>query len=245
MALIAAVLPLLFALSAFIQPSGDRFWGSQGRSWRKEVGAHRPSVEQAAQIKAIIDRFKAIDPQISDFHWCYVVDEAKPNSAVRGRALIVTSGLLECPDPSGAFGHEQNHLSSFDGILTLALVRLGLWGDVFASFVGEEIFRELDWPVAVGVEVLRWTVCLAGGKWAISALSWFWTPFWRSRERAADAKAASLGVATSLADHLEEVAKPRARPQRYRFFNPFEHDPPDLRIEYLRARARGEVELDS
>jgi Zn-dependent protease with chaperone function len=226
--------PLIFSLATFVVPG-------QGRLWRKTVGAHRASTEQVEQLRRIVDGFEAIDPRVGMPSWCYVLDWPAPLAFVRGRALIVSTGLLECEGLAAVLAHELAHLISFDGVLTAAASRLGLWDDLLAPSEEEQLRHELEWWIALPIEAVRWTVRIAGAKWVLSATNWLWAPFWRSRERAADEYAASLGQAAALADHLEDVEKPRSRPQRYRFFNPFDHDPPDLRIEYLRAYARGEL----
>jgi Zn-dependent protease with chaperone function len=227
-----AALPLLFSLAAFC----DR---SQGRLWRKRVGAHRASAEQQELIGRIVSRFEEIDARVKLPSWCYVVDWPRPVAFVRGRALVVSTGLLECEGLSGVLAHELGHLVSFDGVLTAALCRLGLWGDPFAPPDDDRVVDESGWLAALVVETVRWTICVGGAQWVLRVTNWLWAPYWRSRERAADDYAASLGQAAILADHLEEVEKPCSRPQRYWFLNPFEHDPPDLRIERLRSHARG------
>jgi Zn-dependent protease with chaperone function len=229
-----AIAPLVLSLATFVVPG-------QGRLWRKAVGAHRASAEQVEQLERIVDGFAALDPRAGMPTWCYVLDWPAPLAFVRGRALIVSTGLLECEGLVAVLAHELAHLISFDGVLTAAVSRLGLWGDLLAPSEEEQFRRELEWWIALPIEAVRWTVRIAGAKWVLSATNWLWAPFWRSRERVADEYAAALGQAAALADHLEDVEKPRSRPQRYRFFNPFDHDPPDLRIEYLRAYARGEL----
>jgi Zn-dependent protease with chaperone function len=122
--------------------------------------------------------------------------------------------------------------------LTAALDRLGLWEDAL-GLAGEAEFGEDGWMVALLWGLARGLAWVAGASWCLGLTRPMWMAFWRSRERAADAFAAELGQAEPLAVHLEAVEKPRERPRRYRFFDPYGHEPVALRVERLRVLARG------
>jgi Zn-dependent protease with chaperone function len=229
---IFATAPLAISLAAFVVPSREPLW----RRW---LGARPASAEEMEALKPLVSTFAALDRRCARCFRCYVVDSQPPFAFVRGRVLVVSTGLLRCVGLPGALAHELGHLVSWDGLLTAAVDRLGLWGDVFAPLPEQDVGRELEWWVALTVEAIRWSVRIAGAGWVFALVNPLWAAFWRSRERAADAYAARLGQAALLADHLEEVEQPRARPRRYRFFDPYDHEPVALRIEHLRALARG------
>jgi Zn-dependent protease with chaperone function len=226
---IAAVSPLLFSLAAFVVPSSEALW-------RRSVGARPASAEEMQQLQPLISIFSALDPRCARRFRCRVVDSPRPEAFVRGRLLVVTTGLLRCMGLPGVLAHELSHLVSWDGLLTVALGRLGLWGDPLGSPGVYEV--SVGWFAALVWGSTRWLVRIAGTGWVFACTGPLWVAFWRARERAADAYAARLGQAELLADHLEKVVHPQDRPRRYRYFDPYDHDPTALRVERLRAMAR-------
>jgi Zn-dependent protease with chaperone function len=228
---IFAAAPLAFSLAAFVVPSREPLW----RRW---VGARPASAEEIELIDSIVSVFGEVDPRCMRGFRCYVLDLPRPQAFVRGQVPVVSTGLLRCEGLPGALGHELGHLVSWDGSLTAAVDRLGLWGDPLGPPEGGYGERVV-WSAAFLWGTVRWSVRIAGAGWVFAFVDPLWAAFWRSRERAADAYAARLGQAEVLADHLEEVEQPWERPRRYRFVDPYDHEPVALRIERLRALARG------
>ena len=228
---IFAAAPLAFSLAAFVVPSREPLW----RRW---VGARPASAEEMALLEPIVSTFRSLDPRVGRRFWCYVLDSPRPQAFVRGRVPVVSTGLLRCGGLPGPLAHELGHLVSWDGLLTAAVDRLGLWGDPMGPPEGG-YGEQVVWSASLLWGTARWLVRIAGAGWVFAFVDPLWAAFWRSRERAADAYAARLGQAEVLADHLEEVEQPRERPRRYRFFDPYDHEPVALRIERLRALGRG------
>lgn len=225
-----ATVPLAFSLAALVVPGRETFW----RRW---VGARPASAGEIELVAPIVAAFKSLDRRCGGRFRCYVVDSPAPFAFVRGRVLVVSTGLLDCVGLAGVLAHEFGHLVSWDGRLTAALDRLGLWGDVLGLSGGAE-FGDDGWGVAVVWGVVRALVWLAGASWCLRVMRAPLAAFWRSRERAADAFAVELRQGEVLADHLEMVEKPRERLRRYRFLDRREHDPVALRVERLRALVR-------
>ena len=174
----------------------------------------------------------------------FVLDDPLPAAAVRGRAVILSRGLLESESLAAVLAHELGHVDSLDSRLTEALNRLRLWGDPLAP-----VPLEHDGSAGVGFDgdsrgrlswgLMRWSLRLAGGSCAQSLLSPLWAAYWRSREYAADAYAASLGQAEDLARHLGDQELPFDAPQSGLLHNRFEHPPVALRVERLLASVAG------
>jgi Zn-dependent protease with chaperone function len=171
----------------------------------------------------------------------WVFDSDLPGAAVRGRAWVVTRGLLDCDGLAAVLGHERAHLRAFDARLTEALERLGFWRDPLglpeeALEPGEGVAVILIWTV------LRVLVALAGcrpTRWLLSPL---WAMHWRACEYRADAHAASLGVGEDLIAHLEEFEQVLDRPQLGLLRGSYEHPPVALRISRLRKLLDAEEE---
>lgn len=227
---LAAVGPLAFSLAAFAVPGREPFW-------RRRLGTRPASAEEVELLEPIVSGFRLLDPRAGRRFRCYVLDSPWPQAFVRGGVLVVSTGLLRCVGLPGVLAHELSHLVSWDGVLTVAVDRLGLWGDPFGP-PRDGYEERVIWTAALVWWLLRWLIRVGGGAWALTLTRPLWAAFWRSRERAADAYAARLGQGELLAEHLEEVEEPRERPRCYRFFDPYEHEPVALRIERLRALAR-------
>src|SRR5680860_1244460 len=186
--------------------------------WRRRLGARRPSTEEAMAIDDAQAVLRSVDPSLPEAGDVYVLDDPLPASAARGRTVILSRGLLESDAVPAVYAHELGHRRSLDARLTEALERLELWGDplgpiepqrgVEATAGGEERSGGLLLGGA------RWALRLAGGGCAEGLLRPLWAAYWRDREYAADAHAASLGQAEDLARHLTEQELPFDPPPR-------------------------------
>ena len=234
----AAFAPLAWSLLGLLFPG-------RGGLWSRRLGARRASADEATAIDAAIELLRASDPTLLDPRAVYVLDDPLPLAAARGEAVLLSRGLLEFDSLPAALAHELGHIDSLDGRLTEALERLALWGDPLAppgpQRRGEE---RIDSPAREGgllLGCIRWLLRAAGGTLAQDLLSPLWASYWRAREYAADAYAASLGQATDLARHLCEQELPFDVPRRRFPLNRAEHPPVALRIERLQAVAGAEV----
>ena len=235
LAWIGALAPLAYSLAAFARPG-------RGRLWRLRLGARRPSAEEREVFLTALDLLRSHQSQLTDAARFYVLDDPLPAAAVRGRALILTRGLLESESLSAVLAHELGHAHSLDGRLTEALQRLRLWADPLgppnrhgapppADDFKPEPERSLPWSF------LRLLTRLAAGGVAERLFAPLWAAYWRSREYAADAYAASLGQAEDLARHLSDFEQPFDAPQPGLLFKPAQHPPVAHRIERLRAHS--------
>src|SRR5262249_29623527 len=101
----------------------------QGRLWRLRLGARRASAVEEETLQAAFQVLAPADLELSSRSSLYVLDDPLPSAAVRGRALILSRGLLESSSRAAVLAHELGHVRSFDGRLTESLARLVLWGD--------------------------------------------------------------------------------------------------------------------
>jgi Zn-dependent protease with chaperone function len=154
-------------------------------------------------------------------------------------ALLLSRGLLESDATPAVYAHELSHSRSLDARLTEALERLELWGDPLAPIEAqrgvEAPRRGADRSGGLLLGCARWALRLAGGGCAESVLRPLWCAYWRHREYAADAYAASLGQAEDLVRYLAEQELPFDPPQRRLLFNRAEHPPVAFRIARLSA----------
>lgn len=231
LAWISALAPLVYSTLGLVLPG-------QGRLWRARLGARRTSLGERDRLLTALELLRAHLPRLNDKVRYYVLDDPLPGAGVRGRALILTRGLIESESLAPVVAHELGHIHSFDGRLTEALQRLAVWPDPLgpskhhgAPRPSDEFSREpersLPWSC------LRLLLRLAGGGVAEQVLSPLWSAYWRTREYAADAYAASLGQAEDLARHLEDFEQPFDAPRPGLIFNAAAHPPIALRIERL------------
>ncbi len=236
LAWIAALAPLAWSLLALARPG-------RGWVWRRRLGARDPSAEEATVVDDALEMLRAVDPSLPEASDVYVLDDPLPAAATRGRALLLSRGLLESDATPAVYAHELGHRRSLDARLTEALERLELWGDPLAPIEpqrGVEVPRrgaERSGGLLLGCA--RWALRLAGGGCAEAVLRPLWCAYWRHREYAADAYAASLGQAEDLARHLAEQELPFDPPQRRLLFNRAEHPPVAFRIARLSAIPSG------
>ncbi len=230
-ACIVALAPLAWSVVALLVPG-------RGRLWSRRLGARRPSDDEARAIEDADGLMRAIDPSLP-LPPTYVLDDPLPAGAARGRALLLTRGLLETADAAAVYAHELGHLRSLDARLTEALDRLELWGDPLGPLDTrqgpEEVDPDDEHPRGILLGCLRWLICLAGGGCAEALLRPLWAAYWRSREYAADANAAKLGQGEDLARHLADNELPFDPPQRRFLLSRSEHPPVAHRIERLTA----------
>ncbi|MBK5218879.1 MAG: M48 family metalloprotease [Thermoleophilia bacterium] len=230
LAWVAALAPIAWSLAGLALPGRGRVWG-------RRLGARRPSSEEVDALADALETLRCTEPNLPGAAEFLVLDDPLPGAAVRGRALILSRGLLDHTESLPAvLAHELGHADTLDGRLTEALERLALWGDPLASVrceAGGEGELHDDPRGGLLWGLLRWTLRLAGGSFAQQLLTPLWAAHWRAREYAADDYAASLGQAEDLAGYLADQEQPFDAPQRGLFFNPAEHPPVALRIERL------------
>jgi Zn-dependent protease with chaperone function len=234
-ALAVAFAPLAWSVLGLLSPG-------RGSVWRRRLGARRASAEEALCIRDAIETLRGNDPDLPEPAALCILDEPLPAAAVRGRALILSRALLDFDSLAPVLAHELGHANTLDGRLTEALERLELWGDPLGPLRsergGEESFETRD-EGGFLLGCARWALRLAGGGCAEWLLSPLWAAYWRSREHAADAYAASLGQAEDLARHLTDYELPFDAPQPHLLFNRAQHPPVALRIERLLASFEG------
>jgi Zn-dependent protease with chaperone function len=234
---IAALAPLAWSALALLRPGG-------GWIWRRRLGARRPTADEALAIGDAQSMLRAVDPSVPEAE-VHVLDDPLPAALVRGRSIVLSRGLLESDATPAVYAHELGHIRSLDARLTEALERLELWGDPLGPIEprrGVEAPRSRrDNSGGLLLGLARWALCIAGGGCAESLLRPLWSAYWRHREHAADAYAASLGQAEDLARHLAEQELPFDPPQRRLLLNRAEHPPVALRIERLLATPGGGV----
>jgi Zn-dependent protease with chaperone function len=231
----AALSPLAWSLLGVL-------WPGRGWMWRRRLGARRPSAAEAMAIEDAQQMLCPLDPGLPQPS-AYVLDDPLPAGAARGRAVLLSRGLLESDSMPAVYAHELGHSRSLDARLTEALERLELWGDPLGPL---EPQRGVDPPPAAAARsgglllgCARWALRLAGGGCAELVLRPLWCAYWRRREYAADAYAASLGQAEELARYLAEQELPFDPPQRRLLLNRAEHPPVALRIERLLPQLEG------
>jgi Zn-dependent protease with chaperone function len=230
-ALLVAFAPLAWSVLGLLSPG-------RGSVWRRRLGARRPTTDEAMAIREAIETLRGNAPDLPGPSRYYVLDDPLPGAAVRGRSVVLNRGLLESDSLAAVLAHEFGHAGSLDGRLTEALERLELWGDPLGPLHGERGGEGRIEPTADGGFLLgcaRWALRLAGGGCTERLLAPLWAAYWRSREHAADAYAASLGQAEELARHLTDYELPLDPPQLRLLFNRADHPPVALRIERLLA----------
>ena len=231
LAWIVALAPLAWSVLGLVRPGG-------GWAWRRRIGARRPTVDEALAISDAQAMLCGADPSLLETEQVYVLDDPLPAGAARGRSVILSRGLLESDAVPAVLAHELGHARSLDARLTEALQRFELWGDPLGPV---EPQRGVDVPPVeeqrggLLLGAIRWLLRLAGGGCAEALLHPLWAAYWRSREYAADAHAASLGQAEDLARHLADQELPFDPPQRRFLLNRAEHPPVAHRIERLLA----------
>ena len=231
LASVAAIAPLVHSALGLALPG-------QGRLWRLRLGARCPTTSEREALLAALELLSAHEPRLVDSTCFYILDDPLPTAAARGRALIITRGLIESESLPAVLAHELAHAGSFDGRLTEALQRLTLWSDPLGPPKRQGAPQPPDDFKPTPESSLPWSCSrlllrLAGGGVAVRLLAPLWAPYWRSREYAADAYAASLGMGEDLARHLNDFEQPFDVPRPGLLFNPAEHPPVAHRIERL------------
>jgi Zn-dependent protease with chaperone function len=210
--------PLVLSLATLVYP-----WG--GWWWQQSKGGRSPSRRERLLYE---DALRALRRARLDFaepaRW-FVLDVPYANAAVYGNALMVTRGLLECPELQAVLAHELGHLNSLDGRLTAAVVRLStpprrrLWFP----------FKTIGLLVSGGAAV--WVMLLP------------WAAYWRRREYEADRFAASLGEAEPLMRFLEDGALQRDLPVPFPWLTERDHPSTEHRIDRLIGEGSHEADI--
>jgi heat shock protein HtpX len=234
LAWIVALAPLAWSALGLVRPGS-------GWIWRRRLGARRPTAEEALAIEDACQILRSGNPGLRETGDVYVLDDPLPAAAARGCNVIFSRGLLETDSVPAVYAHELGHADSLDARLTEALDRLELWGDPLGparprcGVEAPPVADEGSDGLLLGCA--RWALRLAGGGCAEAVLRPLWCAYWRRREYAADAYAASLGQGEDLARYLTELELPFDPPQRRLLFNRAEHPPVAFRIERLRRLA--------
>ena len=175
--------PLALSLATLVLPLG-------GWLWQQQSGGRSPSERERLIYEDALSILRRRDADLRPPRRWFVLDDALPNAAA-----YADSGLLDGGSLEPVLAHELGHLNSSDSRVAAALHRMTLpprretEGCLFAIFG-----------------------FLISGAFPLYMLRAPWSAYWRSREFAADAYAASLGQARALARFLE--------------FNGLEHDVP-------------------
>ena len=212
-----------------------------GFVWTRRIGARRPSAEEAGLIDDAQRLLRAVNPSLPEARAVYLLDDPIPAGAARGRSVVLSRGLLETDSVAPVLAHELGHTGSLDGRLTEALDRLELWGepagpaDPRTEAAGQPTGEQRGGLFA---SLIRLIARLAAGGCAARLLAPLWSAYWRGREYAADAYAASLGQGDDLARHLADIELALDFPHRRFPFDLAEHPPVALRIERLTAARR-------
>jgi Zn-dependent protease with chaperone function len=226
----SALAPLVWSLLGLVLPT-------RGAAWRRRLGGRHPSAHEIEALDDAMSLLRAADPTVPPPESWFVVDDPQVSAAVRGRATVLSRGLIDSEALACILAHELGHTDSLDGRLTEALNRMVLWGDPLAPppppDEGDPGFKP---PRGVLVRALRWILRLAGGSIAHQLLAPLWAAHWRSREFAADAYAASLGQGEDLARYLGEQEMPFDGPVPHLLFSPALHPPIAHRVERLSSQ---------
>lgn len=231
LAWIGALAPLAHSLLALVLPG-------RGRIWSRRLGARRPSAEERAAVDDALSLLEEANPGSHPKPTVYVLDNPLPVAAVRGRALLISHSLIDSDTLVPVLAHELGHLNSLDGRLTEALQRLAIWPESPSPAQGGHHRKdgvEVDHgaPGALLWACLRGTLRIGAGGVGQRVLQPLWAAYWRYREFAADAHAASLGQAEDLAQHLTDYELPFEGPRHRLLFDRTEHPSVALRIERL------------
>jgi Zn-dependent protease with chaperone function len=240
LAYVAGLAPLAWSVLALLRPG-------RGGGWRWRLGARSPTVDEQIAIDDADAILRSLYPDLPE-PTVHVLDDPLPAAAARGRAVLISRGLLDSDCLPAVYAHELGHSRSLDARLTEALDRFELWDDPLAPAPREPRGKSGPEPPEQGTLLLglfRWTLRLAGGGCAESLLTPLWAAYWRRREYAADAYAAALGQGPDLARHLAEHELPLDNPQRRLLLNRAEHPPVALRIERLEHPARNGIEVSN
>jgi len=234
LAWVASLAPIAWSLAGLLRPG-------QGWVWGRRLGARRPSASEGEALAEAMALLRGTDPGLPGPTAWLVLDDPLPSAAVRGTTVLLSRALLESESLPPVLAHELGHADSLDGRLTEALNRLTLWEDPLApprpERGGGDGVRSHEEPRgALLWGLIRWALRLAGGSCAQGLLRPLWATYWRSREYAADAYAASLGQAEDLARHLADFEQPFDAPQPGLLFKADSHPPVALRIERLLER---------
>jgi Zn-dependent protease with chaperone function len=234
LAWIAALAPLAWSALSLVRPGN-------GWIWRRRLGVRRPTASETLAIEDACQILRSGNPRLRETGDVYVLDDPLSAAAARGCNVIFSRGLLETDSVPAVYAHELGHTNSLDARLTEALERLELWGEPLGPVEPQRgveappVADERSGGLLLGCA--RWALRLTGGGCAEAVLRPLWCAYWRRREYAADAYAASLGQAEDLACYLTEQELPFDPPQRRLLFNRAEHPPVAFRIERLRRLA--------
>jgi Zn-dependent protease with chaperone function len=232
----AAFAPLAWSVVAFAAPG-------RGRVWSRRLGARGPSRMERDAIDDSLRILGCGADQHASRPCVYVLDEPLASATVRGRALVVSRGLLGHEGLPAVLAHELGHLGSLDGALSEALNRLCLVPPPLAqpapAASAEKQLAEEGGDFSAGFlrRALRLLLRLGAGGVGQRALAPLWAAHWRRREHAADAHAAALGQGEQLARYLAEEEMPFDVPVPHLLASPALHPPTALRVDRLLGEA--------
>lgn len=186
-----------------------------GWLWQAACGGRTPSAREQASYEHALHGLLAGNPRVRRPRRWFVTDENDLQAAVYADTLMITRGLLASPCLVPVLAHELGHINTSDAALAAALHRLTT-----------PPRRQLALP-------WRMISFFATGE----ATSWLlrlpWAHYWRQREFAADAYAASLGQGQVLADFLQANALEHDLPVPFRWLSEHSHPSTEHRIERL------------
>jgi hypothetical protein len=220
------VAPVLFSLATFVLPGGFFLR-------RFALGAREPSYRERQTVNGVIDELEAAaQGKLKLPRTFYVIDKLSREAQVIGTTLYLTRGALTSSYLAALVAHSLGHVKSIDGRLILALRRLVLFpiyllsrsfGQVApgAISLGAGAGSGAGCVVGAFVWLFGMLLSLAGGGFGLWALNLSWAWFWKQREYAADAYAATLGQQGNLSRYLEELASGGAREASFDVATPF------------------------
>jgi len=237
----AALGPLLWSLLALA-------WPGSGALWRWRTGGRAPSERERDAYEAALEDLAAAGEGVRAPRSWFVLDDAEPHAAIRGRCVMVSRGLLYTPELEGVLAHELGHLNSLDGRLTEALGRLAAWRDPLGPGMGYaeyatagrgDLLHYAGWGLVRGAG--RLVFHAVGGGLSLFLLRPVWSAYWRGREYAADRFAADLGAGEDLARFLEHHGLFFDVPVPFLMLSDRAHPPVELRLDRLRDAESSEA----
>lgn len=219
--------PLIWSVTTF-------WWPGKGESWRKVIGADEPSPEAMGLVKIAARKLGPEAMHLISGVEVYIFNSQDLFAFSRGRALVISQGLLDSPFLAAVLAHELSHFRTWDALLTQALSRLVLWVDPYRhdEKCGERSPKQLAF-------LKRWYFRVAGGYLMLNLwpLRGLWASNLRKREAIADAYAVKCGQGFNLAELLELCEKHREVPNPHWLVDMRLHLPVQHRISNLREMA--------
>ena len=207
--------PLALSLATLVYPSGG-WWFEQSQ------GGRRPSERERIVFGEAFGELRHFDPEPSP-----AAALVRPRRS-RGKRLCLRGhpdghqGDARQPLLPAVLAHELGHLNSSDARVSAALYR---------------ITTPPRQPIGFPFRLIAF---LISGRVGMFFVRQPWALYWRHREKVADAYAANLGQAQTLADYLDDYALEGDLPTPFKDFGETSHPWTEHRIEALKARSSDE-----